>query len=475
MTTSDIRVRWAPSNTGPDVHIGNVRTILFNYLFAKKNKGTTIFRIEDSDLIRSKPEYADAISDSLNWLGLTADEGYKIGGDYGPYLQTDKINRYKKVADELIQKGLAYRCYCTSEELNALRNEMPEKLRDRFRYPNICRDRKDWPNDKDYVVRIKAPTEGSVSWDDIVFKKMVVPNKENYDWVIMRGNGIPLYNFGCCVDDLDQKITHVIRGRDHTINTNIQILIHQMLGTHNITFCHLPMMLGQDGAKLSKRHAAVSINDYRLAGYSPSGILNYLVRFGFGFGNQEIFSMEDLVEKFSLEDCGRNDGKFDPKKFSAIQYEHLKNIQLTSDIDYANHLLPFIKKNGYDTTIDEVIKVVPLVREKTRNFVEAANLINFYFNDTVKPEEDAATKLLTPDTKEKMSMLSDALQKCDWNETDIKTTTQSWLTEKQTSLKDVGQAIRLSITGKLISPELFQTMQAIGKEKVISRLKDAAR
>jgi glutamyl-tRNA synthetase len=471
---SNIRVRWAPSNTGPDVHIGNVRTILFNYLFAKKNKGTTIFRIEDSDMARSKPEFADAISESLNWLGLRADEGYKIGGDYGPYLQTEKIERYKQVANELIEKGLAYRCYCTSEELNALRNELPEKMRERFKYPNICRDRKDWPKDKDYVIRVKAPTEGSVSWDDIVFKKMIVPNKENYDWVIMRSNGIPLYNFGCCVDDLDQKITHVIRGRDHTVNTNIQILLHQMIGTHDITYCHLPMMLGQDGAKLSKRHAAVSINDYRLAGYSPGGILNYLVRFGFGFGNQEIFSMEELVDKFSLEACGRNDGKFDPKKFSAIQFEHLRSIQLTSDNEYAKHLLPFIKGHGYNPSIDDVAKIVPLVREKTRNFVEAANLISFYFNDTVKMEEAAATTLLTNDNKEKISMLSDVLRTCEWEESVIKTTTQSWLAEKNITLKDIGQAIRLSITGKVISPELFQTMHILGKDKVVERLKYAS-
>lgn len=250
--SNNIRVRWAPSNTGPDIHAGNLRTILFNYLFAKQKGGCTIFRVEDSDIARSKPEYADAIANTLDWIGLRADEGYKIGGDYGPYLQTEKLARYKQVADEWIERGLAYRCYCTPDELNALRNQLPENMRHTFRYPSICRDRKDWPANKDYVIRMVAPTEGVVEWDDVVFKKMIVPNKENYDWVIMRSNSIPLYNFGCAIDDYDQKITHIIRGKDHISNTPQQKIMHQYLGTQELVFCHLPMLLGSDGLKVKQ-------------------------------------------------------------------------------------------------------------------------------------------------------------------------------------------------------------------------------
>lgn len=294
-----IRTRIAPSNTGSDIHAGNVRTALFNYLFAKQMKGVFVFRVEDSDLVRSKIEYADNIANTLNWLGLKADEGYKIGGDFGPYLQTQKIERYKQVADTLIERGFAYRCYCTPDYLNTLRNTLPENRRATFRYPGICRDRKLWPHNQDYVVRLKAPLEGSVSWNDIVFAHIEIPNKENYDWVLMRSNGIPLYNFGCVVDDYDQKITHIIRGRDHIGNTNCQIILHQMLGSHEIKYCHLPMMLGPDGGKMAKRHGASTISAFREMGYTPGAILNYLLRFGFGSGDQEIFTMEEMIEKFS--------------------------------------------------------------------------------------------------------------------------------------------------------------------------------
>src|SRR5258708_7997938 len=316
--TKEIRVRSGASKSGAEIQVGNWRTILFNHLLGRKNGGTTIFRIEDSDIARCKPEYADNIASTLDWLGLRADEGYKIGGDRGPYCQTQKLDRYKQVADELIERGFAYRCYCTQDELNNLRNALPENTSHTFRYPGICRDRKDWPNNKDYVVRLKASTEGFVEWNDLVFQKMVVPNKENFDWVLMRSNGIPLYNFGCAVDDHDQAITHVCRGRDHIINMGPQIILHELLNSQHIEYCHLPMMLGADKTKLSKRHGSVSITEYRNAGYSPGGILNYLCRFGWGYKNQEIFSMEDLIDKFSFDGCGRNDCCFDVKKFAAI-------------------------------------------------------------------------------------------------------------------------------------------------------------
>jgi glutamyl-tRNA synthetase len=467
--SNDIRVRWAPSNTGADVHVGNVRTILFNHLFAKKIGGTRVFRIEDSDLARSKTEYADNIAATLDWLGLRADEGYKIGGDYGPYTQQEKLTRYKQVADQLIEQGHAYRCYCEPTELEALRNALPEKERHTFRYPGICRDRKDWPNDKRYVVRLKAPTEGVVEWDDIVFGHLVIPNKENYDWVLMRSDGGILYNFGCSVDDHDQKITHVIRGRDHTLNTPCQKILHQLLGSQDITYCHLPMLLGQDGAKLSKRHASVSISEYRNAGYTPSGILNYLLRFGFGYGNQEIFSMDEMIDKFDLSTCGKNDGKFDPKKFGVIQFEHLKTPSLTPDLHYAQHLSTHINHPP-----ETLLPLIPLVRTRSKTLLEAANELTPILSPTITLDPIASAKLLTPEARKNLSVVHSFLSaQEDWRESSLSSAVQNWiltLNDPSLTIKTFGQPLRVSLTGRSQSPDIFQVIAALGKEQSLSRI-----
>ncbi len=475
---SDIRVRSAPSNTGPDIHAGNCRTILLNHLFARRYGGRTVFRIEDSDIARSKIEYADAIADTLNWVGLRADEGYGIGGDYGPYLQTQKLARYKAVANELIERGVAYRCYCTQEELTNLRNQLPEKQRQTFRYPGICRDRKDYPANKGYVVRLKAPTEGAIEWDDLVFGKIVVPNKENYDWVLMRDNGIPLYNFGCVIDDYDQKITHIIRGRDHMINNPIQIMLHQLLGSQEIRYAHLPMMLGQDKSKLSKRHGSCTITEYKNAGYTPSAILNYLCRFGWGYGNQEIFSMDDLISKFSLEGCGKNDGCFDPKKFASIQYEHLKTPALVSDKDYSTHLLPHIEKLGLTTTIDHLTTLIPLTRTRSKTLVEAANeLLPILIPTTNLPIDPAAKeKFITVDTKPLLELMTTWLSGIEvWDEETIRATITKQLEDKLLTLKDISQPIRVCLTGRTNSPDLFAVMVALGKWETIERIHEHIR
>lgn len=471
--TQNIRVRWAPSNTGADIHVGNLRTILFNYLFAKKNGGTTVFRIEDSDIARSKPEYADAIGKTLDWIGLRADEGYNIGGDFGPYLQTAKLNRYKQVAEELIERRLAYRCYCSKDEMDVLRNQLPENKRQTFRYPGICRDRKDQPKNKDYCVRLKAPTEGSVEWDDMVFKKIVVPNKENYDWVIMRANGIPNYNMGCAVDDYDQKITHVIRGRDHIINTNIQIILHQMLGTHNITYSHLPMMMSMNNNKLSKRDGDVSVSDYQKKGYSKHSILNYLVKFGWGMADKELFSLEEMIDCFDLNNVGKNDGKFDSKKFIAINVEHLKSPTLTPDQSYAQHLSPFLSSLGHNLTVEQIIPLIPLVRTRSKTFVEAANELDPILRNDITIDQAAKEKLITPEVKYKLSIYNNLLETIEvWTEDNIRAATNWWLTANNLVLKDIGQPTRLAIVGRTNSPELFQTMAAIGKDVVMKRIAD---
>src|SRR5271166_521217 len=285
--SDQVRVRFAPSPTGY-LHVGGVRTALFNWLWAKKNNSAFVLRIEDTDLERSTPESKAIILESLKWLGIDWQEGPEVGGKYGPYQQPERLDLYKHYADKLIAEGKAYKCYCTEEDLKEARTAMTAK-RDAgdkgafFKYPGTCRDRKDAPKDAQYVVRFKAPTEGAVEYTDLVFGRMVVPNKENQDFVLLRSDGVPLYNFGAVIDDFTMGITTVGRGRDHMINTPPQILLYQALGVQHPHFAHLPMMLSATGEKLSKRHNAVSTTEYRDAGYAPGAVLNYLAKFGWGY------------------------------------------------------------------------------------------------------------------------------------------------------------------------------------------------
>lgn len=470
----NIRVRWAPSNTGPDIHIGNLRTILYNYLFAKKNNGTCIFRIEDTDTARSKPEYADAIANSLNWVGITADEGYKIGGDYGPYSQMAKVAHYKQVADKLIESGHAYRCYCTNEELDTLRNSLPESTRHTFRYPGLCRDRKDTPS-LPFVVRFKATTEGSIEFDDTVFGHMNVPNKENFDFVIIRADGSPLFVFANAIDDIDQRITHCIRGRDHLLNTPLQIMLFDALGIPRMSYAHLSMIRSPDGkAKLSKRDGTVSLTDYRKLGYTPSGILNYLAKLGWSAdGNTEIFTMESLIEKFSLDACGRNDARFDPKKFAAIQYEHLKNNSLTSDEAYVRGVLPLLKNRGAEVSGEQVLPAVRSIRHKCKTLVDAAYELEPIFKRIIEVDPVAAEKFLTSEWRPHLKDLATNLQSLAssaWTDETVKEATTRWLAKRNMELKAVQQSIRVSLTGRTNSPELFQVMVLLGRDMTLERL-----
>lgn len=470
---SNMRVRIAPSPSAPDLNLGNVRTALFNFLLAKKNpESKFIFRIEDSDTARSKPEYADGISETLKWLGLSADEGYKIGGNHAPYSQSEKSERYKAVVEELINKGHAYRCYCSQEELSALRDSLPEEKRAFFRYPGTCRD-KNGPIDKEHVVRFKAPKEGHVEWDDLVFGPIKMSNVENFDWVLMRSSGDVLFNLACTVDDIDHKITHIVRGKDHLPNTLIQTLIYKALGAEIPKMAHLPMMIGSDNQKLTKRNASVSIKAYRDAGYTPGAILNYLARFGWSHGNEEIFSLPDLIHKFSLEACGKNDGKFDPKKFLAIQHSHLKNPYLTSDDEYVERLIPFIDKKGLkDYSIGRIREALPLIRPRAHTLVEAADEIAPFLLDEVADGGVETIKDSVPEVVQSQirHLLTELQCSVEWNETILRQLTKDWLTKNNLSLKEVGSFMRLSLTGRAHSPELFQVMATLGRERSLKRL-----
>ena len=468
MTT---RVRFAPSPTGY-LHIGGVRTALFNWLWARKTGGVFVLRIEDTDQERSTAESVRVIFDSMRWLGLTWDEGPGVGGDHGPYTQMDRLGLYKEWSERLIGSGHAYRCFCTKEELDAQRTAL--KARDpkaTFRYPGTCRGRTDQP-DQPFVVRFKAPQEGSVTYVDKVFGAVTTPNSAQQDAVLLRSDGVPLYNFGAVVDDIQMGITLVARGRDHMVNTPPQIMLYEAFGAEVPGFAHLPMMLAPSGEKLSKRHGAVSVGEYEAQGYSPAAVLNYLARFGWSHGDQEVFSLSELVAAFDWEHCNKSDGKFDAKKFLAINHEHLKTNRLMSDDEYARRLGPFVGKRGLPMVSSERLqKAIALVRERATTFVDAADRLDFVFRDPPALDAAAAARFLGPGSAPLLASLADVVATvAPWTAEAIEARIQGWLAEHDLQIKDVAQPARVALTGRAASPGLYEVIEALGKERALARL-----
>jgi glutamyl-tRNA synthetase len=469
------RLRFAPSPTGY-LHIGGVRTALFNWLWARKNHGAFVLRIEDTDQERSTDASRQVIVDSLEWLGIDWDEGPGIGGPHGPYTQMERLPLYKERSERLIREGKAFRCYCTKEELDAQREAL--KKRDpkaQFRYPGTCRDRTDEPN-KPFVVRFQTPATGSVTYVDKVFGEVTTPNAAQQDFVLLRSDGVPLYNFGAVVDDISMGITLVARGRDHMVNTPPQILLYEAFGAKVPEFAHLPMMLAPSGEKLSKRHGAVSVGEYRDEGYSPAAVLNYLVRFGWSSGDQEVFSRDDLIAKFDWAGCGRGDGKFDAKKFLAINHEHLKSATLTPDAEYASRVAPFLSHRGIER-FDEstLLMALPAIRDRAHTFVEAADLLDFFLRDEPVVDEKAATKALVPAAAGHLRKMIAMLQaSVSWDEASLDASLKAWVEREGIAFKDVASPARVALTGRSASPSLHQVLAVLGKDRSIARLEKGA-
>jgi glutamyl-tRNA synthetase len=465
------RLRFAPSPTGY-LHIGGVRTALFNWLWARKLGGTFILRIEDTDRERSTEENEQIILRDMRWLGLDWDEGPEAGGEHGPYRQMDRLALYKEYADKLVAEGHAYRCYATKEELDAARAELKAKdPKAQFRYPGWWRDRSDWPDDKPYVIRMKMPRDGHTGYQDLVFGEQRVPNSAQQDVVLMRSDGVPLYNFGCVVDDITMGVTLVARGRDHMINTPVQVLLYRALGHEPPEYAHLPMMLGAKGAKLSKRHGAVSVGEYRDQGIVPSGLLNYLARFGWGFGDEEIFSMDELIEKFDWSGCNRSDGRFDPAKLSAIAFEHLKDPRLTSDEDYLAKLGPKVSER-YGEVDDKLLAVaLPLIRPRAKTVLDAVDALAFLLEEEPAFDEKAEKKFLRSERAEPLGPLRALLaEHDDFGAEALEQLIKDWAEREERKLGSVAQPARVALTGKTASPGLFDVMALLGKERTLARL-----
>jgi glutamyl-tRNA synthetase len=469
------RLRFAPSPSGY-LHIGGVRTALFNWLWARKTGGKFILRVEDTDQERSSIESVRAILDSLTWLGLDWDEGPEKGGDFGSYFQSERKALYRSVTDKLIGEGKAYRCYCTKEELDAQREALKAKNpKAAFVYPGTCRNRTDQP-DQPYVIRFKSPSEGTTEFTDKVFGHIATPNKSQQDFVLVRTDGYPLYNLAATVDDHEMQMTFVARGRDHIGNTPQQILIYRAMGWEPPEFAHLPMMLNAKGEKLSKRHAAVSTQDYKDKGYTPTAVLNYLVRFGWSFGDKEIFSLQELIDAFDWDRVNKSDGKFDEKKFADVAFEHLKQPALTSLEQYAEATRPFLAARGLTSVDDALLRqAIPGIRERARTLVDAAHDLDFYFREPPELDEKAVAKFLTAESKPRLAALAALFEaQPEWAAEPLEATFRAWIEAQGIQLKDIAQPIRVALTGRSASPPLFDVMQVLGRQRSLARLRRAA-
>lgn len=468
-----VRVRFAPSPSGY-LHIGGARTALFNWLWARQQGGTFILRVEDTDQERSSIDSVRAVLDALRWLKLDWDEGPEVGGSVGPYFQSDRHQYYRAAIETLISKGKAYRCYCTKEELDAQRQALKDKdPKAQFVYPGTCRHRTDQP-DLPHVVRFLSPKDGVTSFDDKVFGTVATPNSSQQDFVLFRADGFPLYNLACVVDDHEMGITLVARGRDHIGNTPQQVLLYNALGYDVPEFAHLPMMLNAQGAKLSKRHADVAVQDYRARGYTADGVLNYLARFGWSYGDQEIFTREDLLAHFSWDRVGKSDGKFDEKKFGDVAFEHLKEERLLSLDDYASGVIPFLAEAGHAAPDPIRLRAgIETVRPRARSFKEAAFALDYYFRDPPEFEAGAVQKFLTPAAVPHLRAFHDLAAEGSWNAGDLEARVKAWTEAHAVKMKDLAQPARVALTGRTASPGLYEVMMVLGKERALGRVLQA--
>jgi len=455
-----IRTRFAPSPTGY-LHVGGARTALFSWLYARKNGGKFILRIEDTDLERSSQESVDAILEGMDWLGLEYDEG--------PFYQTQRFDRYKEVIQQLLDQGDAYYCYCSREELDALREQQMAN-KQKPRYNGKCRHGAE--NTGERVVRFKNPEQGEVVIDDLVKGRIVVANKELDDLIIARSDGTPTYNLTVVVDDMDMGITHVIRGDDHVNNTPRQINILKALGAQLPVYAHVPMILGADGARLSKRHGAVSVMQYRNDGYLPEALLNYLVRLGWSHGDQELFSREEMIELFELEKVNVSASTFNTDKLLWLNHQYIMN---SDPENVAKHLSWHLQQLGLDLTNGpELVGVVKAQRERCKTLVEMAADSVYFFKDFSEYEEKAAKKNFKPEVVDVLQYLWNQFNELtNWEIEPLHQLVLESAEQLQLGLGKVAQPLRVAVCGSGVSPAIDVTLALLGKQKTLNRIEQA--
>ena len=453
--------RFPPSPTGY-LHVGGARTALFNWLYARHMKGKFILRIEDTDVARSTEASVDAIFEALEWLEIDWDEG--------PYFQSKRFHIYEEYAKNLLDSGNAYYCTCSPAELKAMR-EKAQEAGGKPKYDGTCRE-KGLAKTENAVIRFKAPLPGTTVIEDVIKGNIVFQNSELDDFIIVRSDSTPTYNFVVVVDDITMGINTVIRGDDHVMNTPKQILIYKALDHPLPIFGHVPMVLGSDRTRLSKRHGAMSVTAYRDMGYLPEALINYLVRLGWAYGDQEFFTKDELIEKFSLENIGKSAGIFDPEKLLALNAEHIRKTQPSK---LAGQLLPFLKERGFDVNegpfVESVVKTLSLRSKTLREMADGAV---FYFQESVIYEEKAANKFLKPVSLEPIKLLVEYLETLDhFNEKNVEDAFKKVMEATGLKLGKIAQPVRVALTGKTVSPGIFEIMEVLGKNETLSRLKSA--
>jgi len=456
-----VRTRFAPSPTG-SLHIGGARTAIFNWLFARHAGGEFILRIEDTDRTRSTEESIQEITQAMEWLGLDWDEG--------PFRQSDRLDIYQKLADELLESGKAYKCYVTPEELEEKRKEAQSK-------GGVLRYKREWAKvnegpENPYAIRLQTPDEGTIEVQDLLRGTVTFDAGEVDDFVILKRDGFPTYNFAVVVDDATMNITHIIRGDDHLINTPRQVLIYNALSYEIPQIAHVSMILGADNKRLSKRHGATSVVAYKDRGYLPEAIINFLSRLGWSYGDQEIFSKTELIEKFTLDNVGKSAAVFNEEKLDWLNGHYIRN---NPPQKIAELVIPLLKEKGLEVELDEkLIKIVKELSQRAKTLLDIANTIDYFYAEEIEYEERAKNKFLQAEIK---PVLVDLLEKLslleDFNMDEIHKVFDQVMEERELKLGKIAQPLRVALTGGTVSPGIFEVMDILGKDEVLKRLNKA--
>ncbi len=456
-----IRTRFAPSPTG-SLHIGGARTAIFNWLFARHAGGEFVLRIEDTDRERSTEESIKEIMDAMKWLGLDWDEG--------PFRQSDRLDIYQKLANELLESGHAYKCYVTPEELEEKRKQAQSR-------GDVLRYKRDWAKlnegpDKPYVIRLQTPDHCTIEVEDLLRGTVTFDASEVDDFIILKRDGFPTYNFAVVVDDATMNITHIIRGDDHLINTPRQVLIYKALSYDIPKMAHVSMILGSDNKRLSKRHGATSVVAYKDKGYLPEAIINFLSRLGWSYGDQEIFSKAELIEKFTLNNVGKSAAVFNEEKLEWLNSWYIKN---DPPEKIAGLVIPLIKEKGLDVEVDDkLIKITIELRQRAKTLLDISNSIDYFYADKIDFDEEAKGKFLTPEIKPVLRDITTGLADLnDFNIDEIHKVFDHIMEERELKLGKIAQPVRVALTGGTVSPGIFEVMDILGKNEVLKRLENA--
>ncbi len=458
-----VKTRFAPSPTG-SLHIGGVRTAIFNWLYARHNSGKFLLRIEDTDKERSTEQSVSEIFDGLRWIGLDFDEE--------PIKQSSNLQNYKKLSDKLIEDGNAYRCYCTPQQIEERRKEHWEK-NITYRYEGTCRNIDKITKDKPYAVRLRTPLCGLIDINDKLRGTIHYDLKEIDDFVIIKRDGFPTYNFAAVIDDSSMGITDIIRGDDHLSNTPKQVLIYNFLKFDKPNFAHVSMILGQDKSKLSKRHGAVSILSYRDKGYLPETMLNFLVRLGWSYGDQEIFSRQELIDLFNLQSLGKTPAVFNQEKLLWLNAHYIKNSPIEN---ISKHAIPFFEKSGIDigNDTDKFKNVLNILKERVQTLDEYPEKSTYFFHEINEYEEKAEKKFLNEQTLPILEKIKIELSNLEnFGSESLHTIFENIINELDLKFGKIAQPLRVSLTGGTVSPGIFEVVELLGKETTIRRLENA--